>query len=332
MPSTVRTPSPEASQPSAAPPASPGDAPAPDGLPLRPGGDTFIDGEHVEPAGRLRYKLYLPPGPAGPPRPLVVMLHGCLQDPDDFATGTAMNELAREHGFFVLYPAQSEHTNAQRCWSWFRRSHQQRGRGEPALLAGMTQAVMRLHGIDAQRVYAAGLSSGGAMAAILGQAYPELFAAVGVHSGLAPGGVRDLNSALAAMREGHASAPQATPRPPHGAQRPVRAGEPLPTIVFHGDHDMTVHPRNGTQLGVAAGGPHARVQVEHGRAPHGHRYTRTLYRSAAGHLLAEHWELHGAGHAWSGGNPPGSFTDARGPDASREMWRFFSEHPLRRPR
>lgn len=288
----------------------------------------FIDGVHSEAAGSLHYKLYVPPGAAGGPRPLVLMLHGCTQDPDDFAAGTAMNELAREQGFCVLYPAQSQHANPQRCWNWFKHNHQQRGRGEPALLAGLTRAVMGLHAIDPARVYAAGLSAGGAMAAILGQSYPELFAAVGVHSGLPPGAANDVNSAFAAMREGPPDAPPPA-QPLRGAARPSKAGAPVPTIVFHGDRDMTVHPRNGRRVTEEAVGTHAMLQVEHGRAAHGRRYTRTLYRSAAGQPLAEHWELHGAGHAWAGGSPRGSYTDAQGPDASREMWRFFSEHPRR---
>ncbi|WP_119156000.1 alpha/beta hydrolase family esterase [Caldimonas tepidiphila] len=286
----------------------------------------FIDGVHSEAAGSLHYKLYVPPGHEGKALPLLVMLHGCTQDPDDFAAGTAMNELAREQGFFVLYPAQSQHANPQRCWNWFKHNHQQRGRGEPAVLANLTQAVMRQYGIDPARVYAAGLSAGGAMAAILGQSYPELFAAVGVHSGLPPGAAHDVQTAFAAMREGSPPTPPAA-RPLRGAAKPSKAGGPVPTIVFHGDRDTTVSPRNGQQLIEAAVGPHALAQAEHGRSAHGQRYTRTLYRSASGLPLGEHWELHGSGHAWSGGSARGSYTEPRGVEASREMLRFFLAHP-----
>jgi poly(hydroxyalkanoate) depolymerase family esterase len=243
--------------------------------------------------------------------PLVVMLHGCTQDPDDFAAGTRMNDAAQLQGCFVLYPAQSTKANPQRCWNWFKHSHQQRGRGEPALLAAMTREIMSQHGIDPARVYVAGLSAGGAMAAILGDAYPDLFAAVGVHSGLAAGSAKDLPSALAAMRQGAAAAgvPQSG----------------VATIVFHGDADTTVHPQNGQHVLSASAGPALAPEVDTHR---GNNYTRTLHRDAQGRVRAEHWSVHGVGHAWSGGSNAGSYTAPAGPDATGEMLRFFLEHPL----
>ena len=191
--------------------------------PQQPGVDPatpgdFVAGSSGSGTARRDYKLYIPPGAGESRLPLVVMLHGCTQDPDDFAKGTGMNDAALAQGFYVLYPAQSRRANAQRCWNWFKHSHQQRGRGEPAMLAAMTREVMAQHAIDPQRVYVAGLSAGGAMAAILGSAYPDLYAAVGVHSGLAAGAATDLPGALAAMRGG-ASAPTAA--------RPWRANHRL---------------------------------------------------------------------------------------------------------
>jgi poly(hydroxyalkanoate) depolymerase family esterase len=272
----------------------------------------FIAGSHSEAGLRREYKLYLPPGAHDQPQPLVVMLHGCTQDPDDFAAGTGMNEAARERGFFVLYPAQAQGANASRCWNWFKHNHQARNRGEPAVLAGMTRAVLQRHAIDRRRVYVAGLSAGGAMAAILGDAYPDLFAAVGVHSGLPVGAARDLESAFAAMKGGGLGT--------------GRNGAP-PTIVFHGDQDGTVHPVNGKQVAAASAGA-ASAELERGRSAGGRLYTRAVYREAGGRPLAEHWAVHGAGHAWSGGSPRGSYTDAKGPDATQEMLRFFFTHAL----
>lgn len=297
-------------------PAALGDRPrVPD-----PGAGRFIPGSHTHAALTRGYKLYVPPGAPGRPRPLVVMLHGCTQDPDDFAAGTGMNALADGHGCLVLYPAQAADANPSRCWNWFKHNHQGRDRGEAAVIASLTQAIVRAQGADAGRVYVAGLSAGGAMASLVAAAYPEVFAAVGVHSGLAPGAARSLPEAMAAMRGGDAGQ--------------VRAGLPVPTIVFHGDQDPTVHPRNGEQVMAAAlrgraqpaAGFEATTVIEQGVSAQGLRYTCTRHGPATGPALAEHWVVHGAGHAWSGGRTAGSYTDPCGPDAAREMLRFFLSH------
>jgi len=279
-------------------------------------GDVFIRGSFRNSEGQRSYKLYVPPNASDHPLPLVVMLHGCTQDADDFAAGTAMNDAARAQGFYVLYPIQSRKANPQKCWNWFKHTHQQQDRGEPAILAGMTRAVIEKHAIDTQRVYVAGLSAGGAMAAILASAYPRLYAAAGVHSGLAPGVASDLPSALSAMKSAQTRAS-------------VKAGSGVPTIVFHGDRDATVHPDNAraviaASVGSAATGETLRVPGM-GNKRHS---TRHMYRNPAGEIIAERWEIHGAGHAWAGGSESGSYTDRTGPNATAEMLRFFFERVL----
>ena len=278
--------------------------------------ERFISCSHGSAAmNRGDYKLYIPPGAGARPLPLVLMLHGCTQNPDDFAAGTAMNTLAGEQGFYVLYPAQSAKANPQRCWNWFKHNHQSRGHGEPALLVEITQTVLRQHLIDGDRVYVAGLSAGGAMAAILGDTYPEIFAAVGVHSGLAAGIANDLSSALSAMK---------------GVAVPAQSqANGVPTIVFHGDADSTVHSSNGARIIAACVGSVAPAEVKQISASGKRTATRSLYRDANGAVLAEHWLLHGAAHNWSGGSALGTYTDTRGPDASAEMLRFFLQHPRR---
>ncbi len=273
----------------------------------------FVAGKFALGSVSRDYKLFIPAGVASGPRPLLVMLHGCTQTPDDFAAGTAMNDAAQTSGFVVLYPAQSQQANPQRCWNWFKHSHQKRGRGEPAVLAGMTRQIMEQQAIDPDRVYVAGLSAGGAMAAILGDAYPDLFAAIGVHSGLAAGAASDLPSALAAMNGQGKRRAAATPA--------------LPTIVFHGDADSTVHPSNGDHVAAASASGAAAPEVQQHQPPGKRRSTRSVHRDAHGKVLAEHWLVHGAPHAWAGGSVRGSYTDTRGPDASAEMLRFFLEHP-----
>ena len=276
----------------------------------------FATASYTSTAGSRAYKLYVPANRTGQQLPLIVMLHGCTQSPDDFAAGTRMNEVAEEYGCFVAYPAQCASANPQKCWNWFTPDHQRRDQGEPALIAGITRQIMRDHPVDPGRVYVAGLSAGGAAASIMGAAYPDLYAAIAVHSGLPSGAARDLPSAFAAMRQGAAG----------NAQGP-RA---VPTIVFHGDQDATVHRSNGDALVAQSTASAAGLQstVQHGQASGGRTYSRTVYADSSGQAICEQWMIHGAGHAWAGGSPSGSYTDPRGPDATREMLRFFFEHRL----
>ena len=284
-----------------------------------PDGARFVAGTHADRAGSRGYKLYVPSGYRdGRPVPLVVMLHGCTQSPDDFAAGTRMNQLAEEQGCLVAYPAQAASANISKCWNWFKAEDQQRDAGEPSLIAGITRQIMAEYPVDPQRVYVAGLSAGGAAAAVMGATYPDLYAAIGVHSGLACGAAQDLPSALAAMRQG---GPPAAGASRNGSQRPV------PTIVFHGDRDTTVSPVNGDQvIAQSKAGAELRTVVSRGQAEGGTTYTRTVQVDAGGRPILEQWVLHGTGHTWSGGSQAGSYTDPRGPDASREMLRFFFAH------
>jgi poly(hydroxyalkanoate) depolymerase family esterase len=298
----------------------------------------FITGSYTNEAGTRAYKLYVPSGYRRQSLPLVVMLHGCTQDPEDFAAGTRMNCIAEEHPCVVLYPAQAQGANPSKCWNWFKKGDQRRDQGEPSILAGITRRIMGSHNIDPRRVYVAGLSAGGAMAVTMGRTYPDLYAAVGVHSGLPYAVAHDLPSALAVMRQDHA----ATGRVGIGGVGRLTIGERLvPTIVFHGDRDRTVHPLNGEQVigqlltvprsSNAEAGTTSHVTVERGQAANGHAYTRTIYHDAGGQPSLEHWLVHGAGHAWSGGSSDGSFTDPKGPDATKEMIRFFRERSQRAP-
>jgi poly(hydroxyalkanoate) depolymerase family esterase len=264
----------------------------------------FVKRTYTNGAGTRGYKVYLPARYSGQALPLVVMLHGCKQTPDEFAAGTGMNRLADELNFLVVYPAQTWTANYSRCWNWFRPRDQQRDGGEPSLIAGITRQVIARYRADRRRVYVAGLSAGGAMAAIMATTYPDLYAAAGIHSGLPYASARDAASAIVAMR---------------GLRSPGGALPALPTIVFHGDRDGTVHHRDGDY-----GNGLEHLRSETGQTG-GRAYTRTFY--GGGKSRVEHWLVHGAGHAWYGGNPDADYADVKGPNAAREMLRFFLESP-----
>jgi poly(hydroxyalkanoate) depolymerase family esterase len=299
-----------------------GSAPGLEGLPglvMRapapvPDGARFEVQTYANGTGSRTYKLFVPSGYVGQAVPLLVMLHGCKQSPDDFATGTRMNELAEEQTFLVAYPEQSTSANASKCWNWFKALDQERGQGEPSLIAGITRQIMSDFEVESASVSVAGLSAGGATDAIMGAAYPDLFEAVGVHSGLACGSATDMPSAFAAMRA--------------GGRSDLTRRSAVRTIVFHGDRDVTVNSVNGDQV-IAQSQSTANLQifVSQGQSPGGARYTRTVHTNGSGDEVLEQWLVHGLGHAWSGGSPAGSYTDARGPDASREMVRFFFQRP-----
>jgi poly(hydroxyalkanoate) depolymerase family esterase len=293
----------------------------------------LVDGAYFNAAGVRNYKLYAAAARIGDAPPLFVMLHGCHQNAADFAAGTRMNQLADECGGVVLYPEQCAMANMNGCWNWHDKSHQDAGGGEPSLIAGMTREVMAERGIDPARVYVAGMSAGGAMAVILGQAYPDLYAAVGVHSGVPSGVAVDLMSALSAMNSGPAAVN------PGSTRTRTKRKRAIATIVFHGDRDTVVHPSNGEAvhaqarrpgLGIpeAAGSVTTRpsgMRVQEGRR--GRTFTLTS-QVRDGVPQAELWMVHGAGHAWTGGSSEGTYTDTDGPDASREMVRFFLQQRL----
>ena len=286
-----------------------------------PDGAAYLARTYASPAGTRSYKLYVPTKAEGRTLPLIVMLHGCTQNPDDFAVGTGMNRLAEEHGFLVAYPEQPTSANPSACWNWFHPEHQRRDAGEPEIIAGITRKIMEEFAIDSARVYVAGLSAGGAMATVMGATYPELFAAVGIHSGLPYAAAVDVPSAFAAMR---GAANPASPRP-----RKKRANSRVRTIVFHGASDATVDPSNAEAIMADArsglSGPAQELRRDGSSG--GRAYVRTIVADTRGVPQAEAWTIEGLGHAWSGGSHGGSFTDQNGPDASREMLRFFLASP-----
>lgn len=292
---------------------------APPAAPPRAEG-RMLQRAYTNPLGTRAYRLYVPGSPSAKAAPLILMLHGCKQNPEDFAAGTRMNELAERHGFLVAYPEQTARDNGGNCWNWFERAQQAREGAEPSLLAGIVADVARTHAVDPARVFAAGLSAGAAMAVILGSTHPDVFAGVAAHSGLPAGAASDVASAFAAMRGRRA--------PPHG-QHGQHGTAAVPTFVMHGDADATVAAGNGDAIVERAAQAHERAGMALARqAPAAHQHggraaTVTRFLAADGRPRIEHWSVAGGGHTWFGGSPQGSYTDAGGPDASAEMVRFF---------
>jgi poly(hydroxyalkanoate) depolymerase family esterase len=317
--------------------------PRPAQVPGRPGRS---DEPTFTVAGRGRRALVHPPAGVEPQTAvaLVCMLHGCSQDAASFAAATRMNEAADRHGFVAVYPEQDRSDNPRDCWNWFLPEHQARGAGEPAAIAAIVRELMRTTShwtIDPRRVFVAGLSAGGAMAAILAAVYPDLFAAVAVHSGLSYRSAASMGAAFTAMA--------------HGAKDPIRQGRaahatigdlarPVPSMVVHGTADHTVAPVNGEQVLQQSMTANRLAAPEtcdldiarpattsRGKVNGGHAYTRRQWTDRRGVLMHELLTVDGLGHAWSGGAPAGSHTDPRGPDATQAIWRFFAQATADQP-
>ena len=298
----------------------------------------FVSGTFTNKAGSREYKLYVPSTYKGQRVPLIVMLHGCGQDPDDFSLGTKMNELAERDGFLTLYPAQNIEANTSRCWNWFEPDHQMRGEGEPSIIAGMTQMIIDSYNIHPNKVYLAGMSAGGAMTTLVGAAYPDVFASIGVSAGLEYKAATNLLSGLVVMQMG------GPPPKQQGGLAFLAMGEHakvVPVILFHGDEDVTVNVLNGHQTitqwaytndyaddglinnSIMKDSP----KLANGKVDGGYSYEKYLYQTIKGKPVMEKWIINGMGHKWSGGSIAGSHTDPKGPDASEEMIRFFFENP-----
>ena len=297
---------------------------------------TFTRGSFTTEHGTRDYRLYVPSGhdeeQAGVS--LIVMLHGCTQDAEDFAAGTQMNVLAEREGFLVLYPEQRRGANVLNCWNWFEPSNQERGSGEPSIIAGVTERVIAQYTVDTNRVYVAGISAGGAMTSIMGATYPDLYAAIGVHSGLEYKAAKNSRTARVAQRDGGPDPDQQGYLAFLSAREEARV---LPTIVFHGEEDKEVDVVNAHQtLAQWAqtndysydGSDNDSITDEpvdtlREQAPEGYDNVRYVYENPEGDLIMEKWIIERLDHAWSGGDPEGSYTDPQGPDASEEMIRFF---------
>ncbi|MFT7829860.1 PHB depolymerase family esterase [Priestia megaterium] len=285
------------------------------------------------------YKLYVPSGyQGGTALPLVVMLHGCTQDPDQFAAGTQMNALAETEKFLVLYPEQPSSANSNKCWNWFDTAHQSRGSGEPALIAGMVNQIKSSYSIDADQVFVGGLSAGAAMSVIMGATYPDIFAAISVGAGLEYKAATSVTGAYTAMGS--------------GGPNPIQQGDlaysamgdhkrVVPVILFHGTADYTVAPINANQIlsqwaqtndRAADGLDNNNIddtadQTSTGTVSGGRSYTQYIYKDTAGKTVMEKYMIEGMGHAWSGGSTSGSYTDPKGPNATKLSWNFFKSHP-----
>lgn len=290
----------------------------------------FLTKEVTTKAGTRKYKLFIPAAYNGArPFPLIVMLHGCTQDADNIARGTQLNKVAEERGLLVAYPEQPAGSNLLKCWNWYEPANQKRDEGEPALIAAITQEVISSYSVDRRRVYIAGVSAGAAMALTTAYVYPELFAAVGTHSGIAPGAASSITEGMAAMQRGAAPAIQL---PAVASKMMGSSPRFIPGIVFQGGADRVVNFANARNIVDQLVGLHPKPSAMEisgdlkGTGSGGYHFTRVTYGN--GRDVVEAWMVEELGHAWSGGSLEGTYTDPKGPDAAGEMVRFFLEHKL----
>lgn len=310
---------------------------------------TFLDFIYED----FKYKLYVPTDyHAEKDSPLMVMLHGCKQNPDDFAAGTNMNTLAEQESFLVLYPdmnhmfipSNPSSYNPYGCWNWFLDKNQHREKGHPKVIYTIINHVKNTYSIDSSKVYAVGLSAGASLACILGVTYPDVFSGIGVCSGLAynAANVFFLTDPLAqaAKKSMEKGVPDPYECGNSAFQEMGELKKKMPVIVFHGICDTVVHPINGQQVIIQWAQTNFLVAGGAGRANilpilvksdfmNGKSYTRHVYGDENGEPLMEFWMINQLGHAWSGGSPNGSFTDPSGPNATHIIWNFFTKNKER---
>jgi poly(hydroxyalkanoate) depolymerase family esterase len=302
----------------------------------------WVSGTASTSTGSRNYRLWVPSGlEKQNPVPLVMMLHGCMQKPEDLATISGMNEIADRNGFLAVYPEQTIEANPLRCWNWFDPKHQSRDSGEPALLAAVVKQVQTTNSVDANRIYVVGISAGAAMAVVMGVTYPDLFNGIGVCAGLEFKAGTNAETGLAAMKQGGPDPRQQGIVAFNAIAENLRGKSKrrMPLIVFQGDADPYVNPLNAEQLitqwaktndyledardnDSVKNQPASKTE---GSVPGGHEFTKSVYNDRAGRLLLEKWMVKGLSHAWSGSPTAGPFADPKGPNASLEMWRFFAE-------
>lgn len=310
-------------------------------------GGSWTGGTVKNSFGSRDYKLWLATGyQKEKPVPLVLMLHGCMQKAEDLAALAGMNDLADENNFLVAYPQQVATANPLGCWNWFDPKHQSRDAGEPALIAAVVQDIRSAYSIDGKRIYVVGISAGGAMAVVMAATYPELFAGLGVMAGVEYKAGTTVEGGLASMKSGGPDPNQQGLLAFQAMQQGLGAAKKrMPVIAFHGTKDPYLNPLNTDQL-IAQwaqtndylddGKDNDSVSIQSpletkGAVPNGYSYTRSQYKDGNGRLLMEKWIVEGLGHAWSGSPIANQFADAKGPKASAETWRFFTETSLVSP-
>ena len=306
----------------------------------------FVDGTFSSDAGTRRWRLWVPSRYDKSRRhPLVVLLHGCTQDPDDLARGTRVSEHADRRDVLVLLPEQPESANPKKCWNWYDPAHQQRDGGEPALIAGMTRQVAGEWAVDPQQVHIAGISAGAAMAAILAVTYPDVYASVALHSGIAYRAAANVMEGVGVMTTGAPDSPRLARLAYDAMGARARV---IPAIIVQGAADPVVKPINaihtrdmwlamnalargiGSSGNAVADASHVTPDRRSEAHVSGLDAVTECYgaRTSKSECEVEVLTVAGLGHAWSGGSKLGTFTDERGPDATDAILRFLLAHPM----
>jgi len=295
-----------------------------------------VRGEYTSSEGTRPWRLFVPSRATNAmPSMLLVMLHGCTQSANDFAAGSRMDVVAEEQGYFVLYPEQLAKANARSCWNWFDAAHQMHGHGEPSLIAGMVNEIARKYAIDAARVHLVGVSAGAAMATLTAVAYPQQFATLTSASGIGWRAATDVVRALTVMQKGGGDGLPTSQMMIAAMGSTARA---VPTLVLHGGRDAVVNAKNADDLATQWVGVHDALRARNGepalladaaaatRSDNGYTVNERSWRDSKGSARVTLIRIEDLGHAWSGGSTVGTFTDAKGPDASRLIAAFCAAH------
>jgi len=296
--------------------------------------------------GMRSYKVFLPSNHSESTNhgkiPVIIALHGCMQDSESFAAGTRLNEWAEKLGFAVYYPEQSKFFNIYNCWNWFLPTNQMKNTGEAELIMGGLKKVTREFSLNKDKTFLLGMSSGGAVVSILANCYPRSFQAVATHHGTMYKAASDVFSAKEVVYNGSKIAPEVAAAKGYSCSGFTPKKNPLPAVIIHGSRGAVMRAIHATQVeselrifndyldnGIRDNSLDDEMTFEKFTPDNLYSYDVVTW-SHRGRPYIKRYMIETLGHAWSGGDNQYEFNDPHGPDATKIILDFFSEYGLNR--